>query len=79
MLVQRVYNKIMPERIINNLDIVKGIAEVSLDTVKRVASGVIHLATQHIQHEGLSDHHTEHVTDRPATYSYPTDSEGTPV
>lgn len=65
------------DKFIDNVDIVRGIAEVSVETARRAGAGLLHLATQQFQHEAASEHHFEHpVTDRPATYTFPTDSEG---
>lgn len=38
------------------MDLVRGVAEIALKTVVWVGQGVLHLATQHIQHVTPSEH-----------------------
>lgn len=61
---------LIPKGLVNWWDIAKGVGHVMLTSV-----------TEHIQNPTPSEHHFEHppVTDRPATYTWPHDSEGTPV
>lgn len=66
----------MSERFVSNVDIARGILEVSVETAKRAGAGALHLVTERFQNPTASEHHFDHVTDRPATYTFPTDSEG---